>query len=311
MDAPDKSVKVSADVSGGLGVAPPSSRTLTIADGEGAPTVTLGLSPPSIGENGGSASVTASLSGPSSQDVTLIVSASPVSPAVSGDFAVSPDNTLTIAAGQTSRTEAVTITGVDNGVDAPDKSVKVSAAVRGGHGVSAPSSRTLTITDDDGATTVVLNLSPPSIGENGGSSRITASLSAPSYAETTVTVSAAPGAGADPGDYSLSGTMLTIAPWATTSAAALTLSAIDNAVDASDKDGPRVRQRLERDGRNGPRGRCADDHRRRCPAHGGPLASARPPSARTAGLPASPRLSVALLRRRCASSSPRPRRRPL
>ena len=67
------------------------------------------------------------------------VSASPVSPAVSGDFAISSNKTLTIAAGQTSSTDTVTIMGVDNRVDAPDKSVTVSAAVSGGLGVSAPS----------------------------------------------------------------------------------------------------------------------------------------------------------------------------
>ena len=235
VDAPDKSVTVSAAVSGGLGVSAPSSRTLTITDDEGAPTVTLDLSPPSIGENGGAANVTASLSGLSSQSVTLTVSASPLSPAVGGDFAVSSNRTLTVPAGQTSSADAVTITGVDNDVDTPDKSVTVSAAVSGGDGVSAPSSRTLTITDDDGAPTVILTLSPPSISENGGSSTITASLSAPSSAMTTVTVSAALGGDTDPGDYSLSGTMLTIAPLETTSAVALTVSAIDNAVDAPDK----------------------------------------------------------------------------
>ena len=112
--------------------------------------------------------------------------------------------------------------------------------------MSAPSSRALTIADDEDTPTVTLTLGSSSIGENGGSSTITASLSAPSSATTTVTVSAAPGDGADPGDYSLSGTTLTIAPLETASAAALTLSAVDNAVDAPDKTvhisaGPRTR----------------------------------------------------------------------
>ena len=58
---------------------------------------------------------------------------------------------------------------------APDKSVAVSAAVSGGRGLSAPSSRTLTITDDEGAPTVTINLSPTSISENGGVASVTAS----------------------------------------------------------------------------------------------------------------------------------------
>ena len=68
---------------------------------------------------------------------------------MSGDFTISSNKTLTIGAGQTSSTGAVTITGVDNDVDAPDKSIIVWATVSGGRGVSAPSILTLTITDDE------------------------------------------------------------------------------------------------------------------------------------------------------------------
>ena len=48
--------------------------------------VTLVLDPPSVVENGGRSTVTASLSGTSSEAVTVAVSASAVSPAVAGDF---------------------------------------------------------------------------------------------------------------------------------------------------------------------------------------------------------------------------------
>ena len=47
----------------------------------------------------------------------------------------------------------MTITGVDNSVDAPDKEVTVSATVAGGNGVAAPAPQTLTLTDDEGAPT--------------------------------------------------------------------------------------------------------------------------------------------------------------
>ena len=55
---------------------------------------------------------------------------------------------MTIAAGSTASTETVTLTAVNNVVDAPDKTVTVSGTVSGGNGVSAPADRTLTITDD-------------------------------------------------------------------------------------------------------------------------------------------------------------------
>ena len=236
VDAPDKTVSISGAATNALSVTDPAAVTLTITDDEGVPSVTLHLAPSSISENGGSANVTASLSGPSSQEVTLTVAASPVSPAVSGDFTITSNKTLTIAAGSTTSTGAVTITGVDNKVDAPDKSVAVSATVSGSDGVSAPSSQTLTITDDEATPTVTLNLSSSSISENGGSANVTASLSAPSSQAVTVVASASPVSPAVSGDFTLtSNKTLTIAPGSTTSTGAVTITGVDNKVDAPDK----------------------------------------------------------------------------
>ena len=234
VDAPDKTVTVSGSVTGGHGVSAPSDATLTITDDEMTPTVALVLSPSAVGEDGGSSGVTATLSGASSASVVVTVSASAVSPAVSGDFTLS-GATLTIAAGQTTSTGTVTITGVDNAVDAPDKTVTVSGSVTGGHGVSAPSDATLTITDDEATPTVALVLSPSSVGEDGGSSGVTATLSGASSASVVVTVSASAVSPAVSGDFTLSGTTLTIAAGQTTSTGTVTITGVDNAVDAPDK----------------------------------------------------------------------------
>ena len=210
------------------------SGTGTITDDETTPTVSLALTPPSISEDGGESTVTATLSGESSESVTVTVSASAVSPAVSGDFTLA-GTTLTMAAGQTTSTGVVTITAVNNTVDAPDKTVTVSGTVSGGNGVSAPSDETLTITDDDGTPTVSLVLTPSSISENGGESTVTATLSGASSAPVVVTVSAAPDSPAVSGDFTLSGTTLTIAAGQTTSTGVVTITAVNNAVDAPDK----------------------------------------------------------------------------
>ena len=236
VDAPDKSVTVSATASGGNGVADPSDRTLTITDDDATPTVTLVLSPSSISENGDSTTVTATLSGPSSEEVTLVVSAAAVSPAVASDFTLSANDTLTIAAGATTSTRTVKIKAVNNTVDAPDKSVTVSATASGGRGVSAPSNRTLTITDDDATPTVTLVLSPASIGENGDSTTVTATLSGPSSEKVTLVVSAAAVSPAAAADFTLStNDTLTIAAGATTSTRTVRIKAVDNTVDAPDK----------------------------------------------------------------------------
>ncbi len=236
IDAPDKSVTVSATASGGRGVANPSDQTLTITDDEATPTVTLALSPSSIGENGDSTVVTATLSAVSSEKVTLIVSAAAVSPAVAADFTLSANDTLTIAAGSTTSTGTVTIKAVNNAVDAPNKSVTVSATASGGNGVADPSDQTLAITDDDGTPTVTLALSPASIGENGDSTVVTATLSGASSEKMTLIVSAAAVSPAVAGDLTLSANdTLTIAAGATTSTGTVTIKAVNNAVDAPDK----------------------------------------------------------------------------
>ena len=233
VDAPDKSVTVSGTVSGGHGVSAPTSVTLTLTDDEDTPTVALVLSPSSISETGGVSSVTATLSHPSSAAVTVTVAAAEVSPALPADFDLSTARTLTIASGSTTSTGAVTVTANGNAVDAPNKSVTVSATVAGGDGAANPSDATLTITDDDGAPGVTLVLTPSTIDEGGTAntvSTVTATLSHPSSAATTVTVSAS-GSG-----FTLSSTRtLTIAAGSTASAGTVTVTAADDATDAPDK----------------------------------------------------------------------------
>ena len=69
---------------------------VTLTDDEAVPTVTLAVAPTAVTENGGVATVTATLSGESSQAVTLTVTATAVSPAVAADFALSTNAVLTI-----------------------------------------------------------------------------------------------------------------------------------------------------------------------------------------------------------------------
>ena len=234
VDAPNKTVTVSGSVRGGRGVTAPAAVTLTITDDEATPTVTLNLTPQEIGENGEVSTVTATLSGKSSQAVTVTVSAGPS--AVAGDFNLSTNRTLTITAGATSSTGTVTITAVNNNVDAPNKEITVSGAVTGGHGVVAPDAQTLTITDDEGAPTVTLVLTPDEIGENGEVSTVTATLTGPSSQSVTVTVSAVAVSPAVSGDFNLSGTTLTISAGTTSSTGTVTITAVNNDTDAPDKE---------------------------------------------------------------------------
>ena len=129
------------------------------------PTVTLQLMPTAIGENRGSATVTARLSLASTETTTVTVSAAAVSPAVEGDFRLSTNTTLTITAGQSASTGTVTITANNNGVDAPDKTVMVTGTASNSAGVTGPSDMTLTIIDDD-ATPVITTAALIPVAEN-------------------------------------------------------------------------------------------------------------------------------------------------
>jgi len=72
-----------------------------------------------------------------------------VAPATAADFRLSQNKTLTIAAGQTTSTGQVTIAAVDNNLDEPNKTVRVSATASGTSGVADPADVTLIIVDDE------------------------------------------------------------------------------------------------------------------------------------------------------------------
>ena len=214
--------------------------TGTITDDDAAPTATLALSPTSISENVETTTVSATLSGPSIQDVTLSIATTPVDPAVAGDFTLSSNKVLTIAAGTTTSTGSVTITTVDNDDVAADKSVIVSATASGG-GVTNPADVVLTITDDDeiappSKSIVTLELSSNVISENAETTTVTATLSGASSEAVTLTIAATPVDPAVAGDIALStNKTLTIAAGDTTSTGTVTITAVNNDVNAPNK----------------------------------------------------------------------------
>ena len=224
VDALDKRVTVSARSSGGNTVNPNDVSLTIVDDDEPRPTLVLGAS--SINESGAgnSTTVTATLAAALTTDVTLDVSVTPVSPAVAGDFELSTNTELRIMAGQTTSMGEVTITARDNDVDAPNKTLTVSATSSSGN-TEDPTDVTLTIVDDDEPPPqVVLILTPAEIDESGArnASMVTATLSRASRTATTITVSAS-GTG-----FQQSGETLTIAANETNSAGMVTLTAVDD-----------------------------------------------------------------------------------
>ena len=241
VDGPDKTVTVSGTVSNSIGgYSNPADVTLTIADDDATPKVTLVLSRSTIDESGthNAATVTATMSPASVQSTTVTVSAAAGTNAAAGDYTLSSNKTLTIAAGATESTGTVTVTAVDNGLDGPDKTVTVSGTAENTRGATSPDAVTLTIADDEVTPAATLILSPQTISESGAgnASTVTAMLSHPSSALTTLTISATPGTNAAASDFALStNTALTIAVGATTSTGTVTITANDNDDDEADK----------------------------------------------------------------------------
>ena len=206
IDEPDETVRVGGTVDG-LTVL---ESTVTITDNDDAPRVTLSLSDASIGENGGVATVTASLDSSSSVATTVTVGVSPDSPAGSSDYSLGSNPVLTIAAGSTASTGTVTIAGVDNDIDAADKTLQVKGDAVNSLGVTDPADVELTLEDDD-ARGVTVSTTALEFGEGGdGSYRVV--LTSQPTADVTVTPSRESG----DADVTVSGALtFTALNWAT------------------------------------------------------------------------------------------------
>ena len=125
-DEPDRTATVTATLTNGQGAGTVSGATLTLEDDDDAPTVTLTVASSSIPENGGSTTVSATLSHASSAVTTVTVTA------VSGFYTVGSDATIVIAAGSTANaTDTAAISAVDDDVDnVGNRSVTVTGTAR-------------------------------------------------------------------------------------------------------------------------------------------------------------------------------------
>ena len=163
--------------------------TYTIAlEDDDPPDVVLILTPSVIIENGGVSVVTARLTAPSPADTTITVATAPVPPSTDDDCR-QDGATLTIAAGQTASSGAVTITALDNNVDTPDRQARVSATATNTDedGVSTDhATAMLTIADDDRS--AGLTFAPNSLTvTEGGRTEYRLRLADPPMATVTVT----------------------------------------------------------------------------------------------------------------------------
>ena len=188
----------------------------------------LVLSPVSIAEDGGVSTITATVSPAARTAFAVTVSAAAVSPGVAEDFTLS-GNTLSVAAGATTSTGTVTITAVNNNVDAADKAVTVSGTIETEDaGVATPENRTLAIEDDDIASTPAVSVSDASAAE-GDPVAFTVSLSAASSRQVTVDYATSGGTATSGTDFTAESGTLTFA--ANETSQTVSVATTDDSVD--------------------------------------------------------------------------------
>jgi hypothetical protein len=191
--------------------------------GGASPVVSLTASTASIAENGGVATIYATLDATASASVTVGLSASGVASS-SSDYSLSTTS-ITIASGQTSG--SISATAISDSVYEGNEAftVAIASVTGGGASASSVSSTAVTIIDDDSAPTVTISASPSTISENGGASVVTAVLSNASYQNVDVNFSFS-GTATNNSDYTRSGTSLTIT--AGNTSGSISITAIDD-----------------------------------------------------------------------------------
>ena len=204
----------------------------SITDDDAAPTVTLSQSTTTIAEAAGTNTVTATLSAASGQDVTVTVGIKAGGTAtITDDFTLSTTS-IVISAGSTTGTS--TLTAVQDALDETNETITVEiTGVTNGTEDGAQEVAS-SITDDDAAPTVTLSQSTTTFAEAAGTNTVTATLSAASGQDVTVTVGIKAGGTATiTDDFTLSTTSITINAGSTTGTA--TLTAVQDALDETNE----------------------------------------------------------------------------
>jgi len=182
MDEPDETVILTLGTPTNATLGSPATHTATIQDNDPGPTVTLGVTPASIAEAAGVATLTATLSAVSGLPVTVALGYTGTA-TLTADYTVSGAS-IVIPAG--SLTGTATVTAVQDVVDEPDETVVVDITGVTNGTESGTQQGTVTIVDDDSPPTVTLGVAPASIAEAAGVATLTATLSAVSGLPVTV-----------------------------------------------------------------------------------------------------------------------------
>jgi len=195
--------------------------TLTIQDDDPSPSVVLAMVGSPVVENGGVATVRATLSAPSSQTVTIDLALTGT--ASSGVDYSSSATSIVIAPGATSG--SITLTSINDLTSEGNETIIVDVSNVANGVESGVQQVTAIITDDEPTVTTNLSIIGSSVAESGGFATVRASINV--VAAQTVTINLAFGGTAiNTSDYSRSNTQIIITPGNTSGS--ITLTSLDD-----------------------------------------------------------------------------------
>ena len=198
--------------------------TVSIADDE-RPALTFTVSPTTILENGGTATVTLATTDGAGITAETAIALSLAGTATKGtDYTISSES-LTLTAGQSSVTATITAT-MDTASD--DNETVVVTASSGGTAIGT--AQTVTITETPPMLSIAVD--PASIAEAAGTSTVTVSTGTPFTADQTISLTLG-GTATVTSDYTLSDTSLTLTAGETSVTA--TVTAVQDTIDEPDE----------------------------------------------------------------------------
>ena len=199
--------------------------TVSIADDE-RPALTFTVSPTTILENAGTATVTLATTDGTGITADTAIALSLAGTATKGtDYTISSES-LTLTAGQSSVTATITAT-MDTASD--DNETVVVTASSGGTAIGT--AQTVTITETPPTLSIAVN--PASIAEAAGTSTVTVSTGATAFAADQIIALTLGGTATEISDYTIGSTSLTLTAGATS--VTTTVTAVQDTIDEPDE----------------------------------------------------------------------------
>ena len=216
---------LSSPINADLGT--PNPAVLTIVDDEPTPTVAFEQSQFTVNEGAGTIGFNVILSAVSDADITVEFTTVDGTAVAGSDFTAASD-TLTFAAGQTSKPVNVTVT--DDALDEAPENFQIALSNPSGADLGTIASTTVNITDNDGPPTVQFSSANFTANE-GDKAVITVELSTASGQSVAVDYAASDGSATSPDDYQAVNDTLVFAPGETSKTFEVMLTAPEGVIE--------------------------------------------------------------------------------